>query len=210
MTSIRCRQLLWTVVGGSLLGALGVVVLILRTAPEAESPTDRAQAQEPKATPPAKTEAAPSPAPPAAQLALALAPANVIDNYDCGIAVGRGVAAGLAVVSVPVEGGGAFAVLNEYGEVFSGLLPFKPNHRRVGRQADGAVVAALGDLRWNSEVFRERNSLEPVRVFVDGLLTHQTEKALEFGVCPERGVLLLARTVGGGAHPLGRAGPCVW
>ena len=184
MTSIRRRQLAWTVVGGSLLGALGVAVLILNIAPEAESPTDRAQAQEPKATPPAKTEAAPSPAPPAAQLALALAPANVIGNYDCGIAVGRGAAAGLAVVSVPVEGGGAFAVLNEYGEVFSGLLPFKPNHRRVGRQADGAVVAALGDLRWNSEVFRERNSPEPVRVFVDGLLTHQAEKALEFGVAP--------------------------
>ena len=185
MASIRRRRLLlWTVVGGPLLCALCVAVLIVLNEPEAEGPTDFVQTQKPEAIPPAKAEAVPSPLPPAAQLALPLAPVNVIGNYDCGIAVGRGAAAGLAVVSVPAEGGGAFAVLNEYGEVFSGLLPFKPNHRRVGRQADGAVVAALGDLRWNSEVFRERNSPEPVRVFVDGLLTHQTEKALEFGVAP--------------------------
>ena len=116
-------------------------------------------------------------------------PAEVLANPDCGIAAGWGMPAGdVALLVLPggaagEPGAGArFAVLDERGTLFGGVLPFRPNHWRLGRRPDGGVVTAFGDLRLNSRVSRPPESPEPLRVYLDGGLVYESEKAWNFGV----------------------------
>lgn len=118
-----------------------------------------------------------------------LAPEEVLGNPDCGIAAGWGMPAGdVALVVVPggLDGepsvGGRFAVLDDRGTLFSGELPFRPNHWRLGRRPDGGVVTAFGDLRLNSMTPRPPESREPLRVYLDGGLVYESDKAWNFGV----------------------------
>ena len=117
------------------------------------------------------------------------APEEVIDNPDCGLGVGHGPSRDVAVVVLPAaEGepaGARFAVVDGSGTLFGGELPFDPNHYRVGRRADGSVLAAFADLRLNSKAFRPPDSAEPMRVYHNGQVIYETGKAWEFGLAQD-------------------------
>lgn len=95
----------------------------------------------------------------------------------------------VALVVVPAEEGqspGArFAVVDERGTLFGGALPFRPNHVRLGRRADGGVVTAFADLRLNSKVSKPRDAREPLRVYLDSGLVYQSEKAWDFDIADD-------------------------
>lgn len=115
----------------------------------------------------------------------ALAPDLVIDNPECAIREGFGAAEGVASVVVPTPTGARFSVLDGNGAFFGDDLPFNPNHHRVGRRADGTVVAAFADLRLNQKGDRGPETLEPMRVYLDGALIYEHEKVWHFGVADD-------------------------
>ena len=121
----------------------------------------------------AKHAAPPAPPEPAAEGARpsvdeAFAPADVIGNLDCVMAVG-GPENDTAVVLLPgEEGGSRFAVLDSDGHLFGDALPFTPNHQRLGRRTDGAVVAGFGELGANFKQLRTPRTGGPVRIYLDG------------------------------------------
>ena len=133
-------------------------------------------------------EAQPSSSTPAS---FTFSPQEVIGNFDCRMVAGRGPASDTALVVLPVETAegrpkrARFAVLDANGQVFSGMLPFYPNHRRLGKRADGVVVVGFADLRLNSREQREPGTPEPVHIYADGQLVFATERALDFGVAPD-------------------------
>ncbi len=75
----------------------------------------------------------------------------------------------MAVVTAPTEDGAEFAVVDSGGTLFSDVLPFVPNHRRIGRSADGSVLVGFADLRLNSRVFRAADTPEPLLIYIDRL-----------------------------------------
>ena len=108
---------------------------------------------------------------------------EVFDNPDCMFRPGGGAAQGTAAVVVPDESGGSrFKILDSHGTLFEGELPFNPNRAFLGRAADQSMVAAFGDIRFNSKKFRERDTPEPVRIYRDGRLEYETPKARQFAV----------------------------
>lgn len=131
-----------------------------------------------------------------------LTPGEVVDNADCTMLAGRGRASDAAIVVVPSPSGAQFAVLDGNGEVFGDALSFLPHQLHVGRQADGTLVAGLGDLRLNSRVFREPDTPEPVRIYVDGQIAYETPKALNFAIAPDGSSFYVHEPMAGGASRL--------
>ena len=86
---------------------------------------------------------------------------------------------------MPSENGTRFEVLDGEGTVLGNSLPFWPNHYRLARHADGSIITGFGDLRLNSMVSRPQETPEPVRIFRDGELLYETEKAWNFGLAPD-------------------------
>lgn len=140
----------------------------------------------------------------------AFAPDEVIGNLDCAMAVGglendtavvllpreRGIAlrgtakadgsfARAASPSLTLAEGSRFAVVDREGHVFGDVLPFTPNHKHLGRRADGSVVVGFGDLRLNSKRFRAPETPEPVRIYVDGHVVYSTDKAADFRIAAD-------------------------
>ena len=109
-------------------------------------------------------------------------PAALAGRFDCRVVAGNGPASGLAATVLPDGDGARFAIVNAEGELHGGTLPFMPHHIRLGQRADGAVLAAFGDLRLNSKVFRAADSPEPVRFHMDGQLVFESPKAWRFDV----------------------------
>ena len=137
------------------------------------------------------------------------APGAVLANPDCGIAAGWGMPAGdVALVVVPDAAAGGppagarFAVLDGSGTRFAGELPFRPNHWRLGRRADGGVVTAFADLRLNSEVSKPPDAPEPLRVYLDGGLVYRSEKAWDFGVARDGSSFFAVEPLAGRASRL--------
>ena len=133
------------------------------------------------------------------------APEEGLAIPDCGVEAGWGMPAGdVALVVVPdIESPGArFAVLDGDGTLFGGDLPFRPNHWRLGRRADGAVVAAFADRRRNSKVSRPPESPEPLWVYVDGGLAYESEKAWDFGVARDGSSFFAVEPLAGEASRL--------
>ena len=60
-----------------------------------------------------------------------------------------------------------------------------PQHLRVGKRADGSVLAGFGYLRLNSEEVRERNTSEPVRIYMDGQVIYDSDKAWDFEIASD-------------------------
>ncbi len=131
-----------------------------------------------------------------------LTPEAVIDNFDCKMLPGRGRANDTGLVILPTPDGARFAVLNGAGQVFGDTLPFMPNHYHLGKRADGTVVAGFGALRRNSEVFREKDTPEPVRIYADGQIIYQTDKAWEFAVASDGSSFYVQEPLVGGASRL--------
>ena len=129
-------------------------------------------------------------------------PSEVIDSLDCDMLAGRGRAKDTALVVLPSANGTRFAALNGQGTLFGDTLPFDPNHYRLGRRTDGTVLAGFGALRLNSLVFRDRNSLEPVRIYADGRTLYETDKAWEFGIARDGSSFYVQEPLAGGASRL--------
>ena len=150
-----------------------------------QSPGNRPGAA-PQRRPAAAAETAP-----VGPVALTLDPQDVIGNLDCRMSAGRGPASDTALVVLPVETAegtpkrSRFAVLDANGQVFGGVLPFRPNHWRLGKNVNGVVVAGFADLRLNSGAFRDPGTAEPVHIYADGQLIFASERALDFGVAPD-------------------------
>ena len=77
------------------------------------------------------------------------------------------------------------AVVDQAGTQFRETVPFRAHRIRIGRQADGTLVAAFGDTRLNSREFRSPHSPEPLHVYVDGQLLYQSDKARDFDVATD-------------------------
>ena len=178
---------------GALLAAVVFVVLLPAPQPSDASlrpiadPASQSPAGMP--VPPAKTSGVPTRNP--AIGPVTFSPQEVIGNLECRMSAGRGPASDTALVVLPIKTAegtpkrSRFAVLGANGQVFGGVLPFQPNHWRLGKNVNGVVVAGFADLRLNSQAFRERGTPEPVHVYADGQLVFASERALDFGVAPD-------------------------
>ena len=131
-----------------------------------------------------------------------LSPDIVIDNPDCVIREGFGAAESIATVAIPTPTGTRFSVLDGNGAIFGDELPFNPNHHRVGRRADGTVVAAFADLRLNQKGDRDPETPEPIRVYLDGALIYEHEKVWDFGVADDGSSFYVIEPLAGDASRL--------
>ncbi len=129
-------------------------------------------------------------------------PEEVIDNPDCNFTAGLGNADDSAIYVLSGEAGARFAVLDGGGTVFGGELPFDPNDYRIGKRADGTVVAGLADLRLNSKVFRPPEAPEPVHIYRDGQLVYENDKAWRFGVASDGSSFYVIEPLAGEASRL--------
>ena len=139
---------------------------------------------------------------PQAPKTTALTPDNVIENPDCMLLPGRGRANDTAIVILPTSEGAHFTVLDGNGEVFGDTLPFLPHEYHLGRRADGTVLAGFGDLRLNSRHFRDRDTPEPVRVYMDGQVIYESDKTWRFSVAPDGSSFYVHEPLAGGASRL--------
>ena len=130
------------------------------------------------------------------------APSEVIDSLDCDMLAGRGRAKDAALVILPAANGSRFVALDGQGTLFGDTLPFEPNHYRLGRRTDGTALAGFASLRLNSLVFRDPNSLEPVRIYADGRTLYETDKAWEFGIARDGSSFYAQEPLAGGASRL--------
>ena len=112
-------------------------------------------------------------------------PADVIGNPDCRMLPGRDSASDTALVVLPGDSGAHLGVLGEDGLVYRASLPFVPHLLALGKRTNGSVVAGVGNLRLGSRVFREPDTPEPVRIFQDGQIVYETQKAWDFGVASD-------------------------
>ena len=132
----------------------------------------------------------------------AFTPQEVIGNLDCRFRAGWGNAAGRGLVLLPEEGGARFEVLDGEGRIFGDALPFVPNHYQLTRQTDGSVLTGFGDLRLNSPVSRPEVTPEPVRIYRDGRMIYETEKAWNFGLAPDGSAFFVVEPMAGMASRL--------
>ena len=145
----------------------------------------------------------PEPAPPQLQQDWQeFKPSEMIDSLDCDMLAGRGRAKDAALVILPTANGARFAALDGQGTLFGDALTFDPNHYRLGRRADGTVLAGFAALRLNSLVFRDPNSPEPVRIYADGRTLYETDKAWEFGIARDGSSFYAQEPLAGGASRL--------
>ena len=132
----------------------------------------------------------------------AFKPQEVIGNHDCRFRAGWGNAAGRGLVLLPEEGGTRFEVLDGEGRIFGDTLPFVPNHYQLTRHTDGSVLTGFGDLRLNSLVSRPEETPEPVRIYRDGSMIYETEKAWNFGLAPDGSAFFVVEPTAGMASRL--------
>ena len=141
----------------------------------------------------------------------AFAPADVIGNLDCVMAVG-GPENDTAVVLLPGEedspkpaAGSRFAVLDKSGHLFGDALPFMPSHQRLGRRADGGVVAGFGELGAKSRTpgVPEPAPLGgPVRIYLDGHVVYSSDNADDFQIAADGSSFFVHELLGGGTSRL--------
>ena len=112
-------------------------------------------------------------------------PGDVIGNPECRMLAGRDAARDTALVVVPGDSGARLGVLDGNGLTYHASLPFVPHLLQLGKSASGSVVVGVGDLRLGSRVFREADTPEPVRIYQDGQVVYETEKAWDFGVASD-------------------------
>jgi len=116
-------------------------------------------------------------------------PQAVVDDPNCRLVVGQGTAGDTALVIVPVAPGTWFALVNEFGVVFDGTLPFVPDRLRLGKRPDGTVLAGFG--------------LEGiVRIVYDGHTVFELEDSWQFDVANDGSSFFAIEPLAGGASRL--------
>lgn len=121
-----------------------------------------------------------------------LTPDEVIDQTGggCSMLMGRGVAAGLAIVvnrfpNGNAWGGTKFSVLDQSGAVNSGVLPFLPFQTKVGRTASGQTIAGFGGIRiGNPNSTGLYSEGDPLRIYLGHELVYEREHVWLFDVAP--------------------------
>ena len=129
---------------------------------------------------------------------LMFTPDHVILNIECKMLTGEGAAKDVAVVTMPTEDGAEFVVLGNTGTLASGQLDFLPNHTQLGRRSDGSTVVGFGALRVDSRAWLPQDSDEPVRIYRDGHIVYETNKAWDFGVSEDGASFFLYQPSPGG------------
>ena len=71
-------------------------------------------------------------------------PEAVLADPQCRMVVGQRTASDTALVYLPLGDGAWFAVVNTFGVVFDGTLPFAPERPVVGKRPDGTILAGFG------------------------------------------------------------------
>ena len=140
-------------------------------------------------------EAKPADVSPAIQLngqsraADAPSPEAVIADPQCRVVVGQRTASDTALVYLPLGGGAWFAVVNTFGVVFDGTLPFMPERPRVGKRSDGTVLAgfSLGD---------------EVQIIHDGSVIYQFDDVWSFGIADDGSSFFVVEPLAGNASRL--------
>ena len=110
---------------------------------------------------------------------------RALNNIECQLNKGSKEARELGIVSLPVEEGLEFAVLDQSGTRFSELLPFRANKVRLGVRSDGSVLAGLGELRLNSRVFKSSDAPQPLRIYHNNHVIFETETAWDFDIATD-------------------------
>lgn len=111
-----------------------------------------------------------------------LTPEETILNVNCRMLWGEGLAEDVAVVTLLDDESARFAVLGANGTLFTDSLPFRPHHFRIGCRTDGSVLVGFRNLRLNSREFRPPDTDEPVRIYHDGHVIYETNKATDFDI----------------------------
>ena len=122
-------------------------------------------------------------------------PAAVLADPQCRVVVGQRTASDTALVYVPLGEGAWFAVVNSFGVVFDGTLPFLPERPVVGKRPDGTILAGFsleGELKivhggsmiyeyddaWNYDIADDGSSffvVEPLAGDASRLVIHNLE-----------------------------------
>ena len=129
-----------------------------------------------------------------------LRPSDVLGNLECNMALGRGAAAGTALVALPHGAGTRFSVVDGDGAVFGDDVPFRANHLQLGRREDGTPLVGLGALRLNSKQFRPLESPEPVRIYLGDHVIYESEKVLDFLLARDASSFAVHEPLGSGSR----------
>lgn len=115
------------------------------------------------------------------QVVGAPTPEAVLADPQCRMVVGQRTASDTALVYLPLGDGAWFAVVNTFGVVFDGALPFIPERPAIGKRPDGTILAGFG--------------LEgEVQVVHDGSVIYEFDDVWSFGIAHD------------GIHPIGTCG----
>ena len=116
-------------------------------------------------------------------------PDAVLADPQCRMVVGQRTASDTALVYLPLGEGAWFAVVNSFGVVFDGTLPFVPERPVVGKRPDGTILAGF--------------SLEgEVQIVHDGSVIYEFDDVLSFDVADDGSSFFVVEPLAGDASRL--------
>ena len=116
-------------------------------------------------------------------------PTAVLADPQCRMVVGQRTASDTALVYLPLGQGAWFAVVNSFGVVFDGTLPFVPERPVVGKRPDGTILAGF--------------SLEgEVQVVYDGSVIYEYDNVLRFDIADDGSSFFVVEPLAGDASRL--------
>lgn len=116
-------------------------------------------------------------------------PAAVLADPQCRMVVGQRTASDTALVYLPLGEGAWFAVVNSFGVVFDGTLPFVPERPVIGKRPDGTILAGF--------------SLEgEVQVVHDGSVIYEYNDVLRFDIADDGSSFFVVEPLAGDASRL--------
>lgn len=113
----------------------------------------------------------------------------VIADPQCRMMVGQRTAADTALVYLPLGDGAWFAVVNTFGVVFDGKLPFIPERPRVGKRRDGTILVGF-------------NLGDEVQVIHDGSVIYEFDDVWSFDIADDGSSLFVVEPLAGSASRL--------
>ncbi len=140
-----------------------------------------------------------------------LKPGEVIDKqgFDCGMARGKGAAAGLAVVTVTEPLGimdiltpflerasSRFSVLDQTGALHTGELPFVPYQRKLGKSPSGSVIAGFGGIALQPWLTPLPAEGELLRIFAGKTMIYKNEHAWLFDIANDGSSYFVIESLG--------------
>ena len=116
-------------------------------------------------------------------------PEAVLADPQCRMVVGQRTASDTALVYLPLGEGAWFAVVNSFGVVFDGTLPFVPERPVVGKRPDGTILAGF--------------SLEgEVQVVHDGSVIYEFDDVWSFDIADDGSSFFVVEPLAGDASRL--------